>query len=154
MCAQGYQVTLIERNPLMALLLKDAMQRLSETAWCNHNELVAPRVVNANTIDLMSSENLESDCVYLDPMFPKKKKKFAKTNKYMQFLQWLVGADADADSLLAAAINSGCPRIAVKRPDYAKPLMDDIIQPNECFSSKLVHYDVYLNPRHNILKPN
>jgi len=152
MCAQGYQVTLIERDPLMALLLTDAMQRLTETVWFVDNEVTAPVVINANAIGLMFDSKLGADCIYLDPMFPAKKKKYAAVNKYMQFLQCFIGKDTDADDLLSAALNTSCPRVAVKRPNYAKPLMYETIQPNTSFSSKLVHYDVYLSSQIGLMK--
>jgi len=130
MCSQGYEVTVIEREPVIALLLIDAMQRLSRTSWAQYNNVIVPKVIHADAID----------CIYLDPMFPPKKKKSAAVNKQMQLLQWLVGEDLDASELLQAAITNNR-RIAVKRPDYAMPLYT---KPSMQFSSKLVHYDVYL----------
>ena len=142
MCIQGYQVTIIERNPVMALLLEDAMARLSRTGWAHDNDVFIPKVINQNAIDYFKASNdLNVDCVYLDPMFPPKKKKSAAVNKQMQLLQWLVGADHDASQLLASVATCGAKRAAVKRPDYAKPLY---AKPSTQFSSKLVHYDVYL----------
>lgn len=148
MCSQGYHVSLIERHPLMALLLKDAMQRLARTDWANSHEVVVPKVVEGDAVGILASGVLSADCVYLDPMFPAKRKKSAAVNKNMQLLQRLVGADFDADLLLQAVIDSAYARVAVKRPDYAQPLSAQIdgreVTPFSQFSSKLVHYDVYL----------
>lgn len=141
MCLQGYEVLIIERQPIMALLLNDAMQRLEKTAWAQHNNVVVPTVINMDAIEYFTQALNGVDCVYLDPMFPPKKKKSAATNKHMQLLQWLVGEDPDARLLLQAAQNAKAPRIAVKRPDYAEPLQQPL---STQFSSKLVHYDVYL----------
>lgn len=143
MCLQGYQVKVIERHPIMALMLDDAMQRLAKTEWALQHDVVAPTVIHSNAIDFfnLGVNSDETDCVYLDPMFPPKKKKSAATNKYMQLLQWLLGHDQDADQLLQSVLQSGVKRIAVKRPDYAQPLY---CKPAVQFSSKLVHYDVYL----------
>ena len=58
----------------------------------------------------------------------------------MQLLQWLAGSDSDA-SELAGIAKQHFPRVAVKRPSHAQPL---IASPSNQFSSKLVHYDVYL----------
>ena len=82
-------------------------------------------------------------------MFPTKKKKSAAINKNIQFLQWLVGSDSDADELLHAALASMVSRVAVKRPDYAQPLLATSLMPCTQFSSKLIHYDVYLNTKSN-----
>lgn len=141
MCAQGYTVTIIERNPIMALLLKDAMARLSETSWAKANQINSPKVINADAIEYFNNNEVRHDCVYLDPMFPTKRKKSAAVNKNMQLLQWLIGEDCDAKKLASNALASNGSRLVVKRPNYAEPLLD---KPTVQFSSKLVHYDVYL----------
>ncbi|NND81447.1 MAG: class I SAM-dependent methyltransferase [Gammaproteobacteria bacterium] len=140
MCAQGLDVTIIERHPLMGLLLTDAMQRLSATDWAERNRVAIPRVVIGDSITTLQSMEAQADCVYLDPMYPLRRKGTAAVNKYMQFLQWLVGPDGDAAQLLTAALQV-CKRVAVKRPDAASPIQAN---PDTAFSSKLVHYDVYL----------
>lgn len=149
MCSQGYQVTLIERNPIMALLLKDAMQRLQNTQWAEQNSIFVPQIVEGDAITVLAKGEIEADCVYLDPMFPAKKKQSAAVKKNMQLLQWLVGNDEDANDLVQAAKNGGYARFTVKRPHHAEPLSgvndNKKMVPNERFSSKLVHYDVYLN---------
>ncbi|NNC99257.1 MAG: class I SAM-dependent methyltransferase [Gammaproteobacteria bacterium] len=142
MCAQGFTVTLLERNPIMALLLEDAMTRFSTTGFAQKHQIPAPLVMQVDAIDFLSKPQVTGDCVYLDPMFPPKRKKSAAVNKYIQFLQWLVGEDQDAVALASNALGSGCSRVVVKRPDYALPLLE---QPSQQFSSKLVHYDVYLS---------
>jgi len=141
MCAQGYQVTLLERQPIMAVMLSDAMSRLSGTVWARDNDVVVPTVVKVDSIHALRNVASKADCIYLDPMFPPKKKKSAAVNKNMQLLQWLVGEDRDSTALLGAAIVGGAARIVVKRPDHAEPLK---AKPSVRFSSKLVHYDVYL----------
>lgn len=141
MCTQGYDVTIIERQPVMALLLTDAMRRLAKTEWAINNNVTVPKVVNAESIEVLQQFSEHADCVYLDPMFPPKKKQSAAVNKNMQLLHWMVGEDLDANALAEAAILSGVNRVAVKRPDYAEPLYR---KPSTQFSSKLVHYDVYL----------
>jgi 16S rRNA (guanine1516-N2)-methyltransferase len=144
MCAQGYEVTLIERNPVMALLLNDAMRRLAMSEWAQDNQLNIPRVIHEDAISFLQYDRANIDCIYLDPMFPPKRKKSAAVNKRLQLLQWMVGSDLDASQLLKNAMNFPCSRVVVKRPDNAKPL---IAKPSQQYSSKLVHYDVYLNTR-------
>jgi len=143
MCTQGYRVTVLERNALMSLMLKDAMKRLSITDWAIANEVSVPEVEHVDSVAFFAKSGINEniDCVYLDPMFPQKKKKKAAVNKQMQLLQWMVGQDLDAASLVENALAAGAPRVAVKRPDYAEPLFG---KPSNQFSSKLVHYDVYL----------
>lgn len=142
MCLQGYQVTIVERQAVMALLLSEAFARLAISDWFIDNGVSAPRVINANAFDVFNQKELNADCVYLDPMFPAKRKKSAAVNKQMQLLHELVGEDADAAEVLAAALDNNFARVAVKRPHYAESLLRS---PDTQFSSKLVHYDVYLN---------
>ena len=141
MCLQGYQVSVVERLPLMATLLEEAFSRFARSSWAVHNGVKPPSVVHANASDILTERKFVADCVYLDPMFPPKRKKTAIANKYMQLLQWLAGADGDAKETAEIAI-ANYSRLAVKRPDYAQPLME---KPAVQFSSKLVHYDVYLS---------
>lgn len=148
MSLQGYEVILIERLPLMATLLADAFERLSKSLssslsnslWAQDNQFIVPKVICGNALQVLQQNSLNADCVYLDPMFPPKRKKSAATNKQMQLLQWLAGPDEDASELAAYAAENFT-RLAVKRPDYAEPLL---AKPSAQFSSKLVHYDVYL----------
>ena len=139
MSMQGYDVTVIERLPIMAALIKEAFTRFTKCEWAQKNSILIPRVLCGDANYLLPQLSGTADCVYLDPMFPQKKKKSAATNKYMQLLQWLAEADSDASDVSRIA-RKHFPRLAVKRPDYAKPLIDE---PNAQFSSKLVHYDVY-----------
>ena len=147
MCSQGYQVHIIERNPVMAALLQDAMGRLADSDWVRNELLITPTVTlgQASKLLKLGSSGLSADCVYLDPMFPAKRKKTAAVNKKMALLQYLVGEDLDASEMLEAAYAGGYSRVAVKRPNYAsalKILPNTYRQPIQ-FSSKLVHYDVY-----------
>jgi len=147
MCMQGYDVTIIERLPLMVALIEDGLRRLSKAPVFLEGQLNLPKVVCAEAKDFLISSNVYADCVYLDPMFPAKKKKSAASNKNMQLLQWLAGPDLDADEVAIAAVEHYL-RVAVKRPDYATPLAEEFIgKPSTQFSSKLVHYDVYVSPK-------
>ena len=140
MCTQGYQVEVLERHPVMALLLQDAMKRLADTDWAKHNSVVIPKVLHVNAIDYLSNNDIGVDCIYLDPMFPPKRKQSALANKGMQLLHKLIGQDIDSMSLLEQAQKAKAKRIVVKRPDYADALGE---KPQQQFSSKLLHYDVY-----------
>ncbi len=166
MAIQGYKVSILERNPVMALILSEAFERFAcvvrSRGWpifvpvvhwadgvsdiaslCEEpgDEMRVKIRTRANTAMDENEQAFGFDCVYLDPMFPPKRKKSAATNKQMQLLHSLVGQDLDADKLLHSALNSGVKRVVVKRPDYAVPLFGN---PTHQFSSKLVHYDVYL----------
>lgn len=143
---QGYAVNVCEREPLMALLLAEAFERVHRQLQAHELPIQVPKVIAQNSIEFLGSLSRQGDssidCVYLDPMFPPKRKKSAVANKKMQLLQWLLDEDLDSTELLQAARNTNTKRVVVKRPAHATPLLEPV---SERFSSKLIHYDLYLD---------
>ena len=137
----GYDVTCIERSPMMTELLADAFVRLAQESWVQKLELSPPILMRGNAIELLQTLEFAPDCIYLDPMFPPKRKKSALSKKSMTILQEVVGEDLDKTELFEAAFAATGKRIVVKSPDYAEPLGG---KPSESFSGKLLRYDVYL----------
>ncbi|NOQ36954.1 MAG: hypothetical protein GQ569_13865 [Methylococcaceae bacterium] len=140
MFRMGYQVQCIERSEIMAALLGDAFQRLNQVDWMQSLNLQAPKLSQGNAIELLANLEASPDCIYLDPMFPPKRKKSALAKKSMQILQELLGQDEDKEQLFEAAFKATAKRVVVKTPDYAKPLGG---KPDESFKGKLLRYDVY-----------
>lgn len=138
-CAQGYEVICLERQPLFALLLSEAMRALAESDWAQRYAVSVPVVECGEAMLLLGNSKFDADCIYLDPMFPSKRKSSAMANKSMELLHRMIGEDIDADSLLELSTEK-YPRTVVKRPNYAPPLGRD---PDEQFSGKLIRYDVY-----------
>ena len=136
----GYEVLCIERSPVMAELLRDGFNRLVELEWMQRLNLQSPRLLTGNAIELLATLDAPPDCIYLDPMFPPKRKKSALPKKSMMVLRDLLGDDQDKEQLFAAALTAAGKRIVVKSPDYAEPLGG---KPNESFHGKLLRYDVY-----------
>ncbi len=60
----------------------------------------------------------------------------------MRVFQSLVGADLDADGLLAPAMALASKRVVVKRPDYANWL--DEQKPSMAIETKKNRFDVYV----------
>ena len=136
----GYEVLCIERSPVMAELLRDGFKRLAELDWMQRLNLLPPRLLIGNAIDLLTALETRPECIYLDPMFPPKRKKSALARKSMIVLRDLLGDDQDKEQLFSAAISAAGKRVVVKSPDYAEPLDG---KPNESFRGKLLRYDVY-----------
>ncbi|HSH43027.1 MAG TPA: class I SAM-dependent methyltransferase [Arenicellales bacterium] len=128
--AMGYSVTLLERNPLMAALLHNAAQRAASP----------PVVVECEAIDYLVEHPAAWDCVYLDPMFPPKRRSSTLARRKMRLLRELAGDDPDRGELFAAAGTAAARRVVVKRPDHHEPLAG---RPAETVAGKLVCYDVY-----------
>ncbi len=137
----GYQVTLIERSPVMAALIEDGLRRLSEKDWVKQRAIQAPALLAGDAISLLSDLAGQAECVYLDPMFPPKRKKSALAKKSMHVLRDILGDDLDREQLFAAAWAAAGKRVVVKCPDYAAPLGG---KPSASFQGKLLRFDVYL----------
>ena len=135
----GCYVTLVERSPVAAALLEDGLER----AYLDHE--IGSWVQERMQFHFSSSteflKNNQTDVVYLDPMFPHKKKS-ALVKKEMRVFQGVVGADLDADNLLDVALESAKYRVVVKRPDYA-PFLNDK-KPSMSIKTKKNRFDVYV----------
>lgn len=137
----GYDLQCIERSPVMLALLGDAFRRLEQVDWMQRLNLSAPQLLSGNAIDVLANLNSAPDCIYIDPMFPPKRKKSALPKKSMLILRDLLGDDLDRENLFKAAYLATAKKVVVKCPDHAEPLGG---KPNESFGSKLLRYDVYL----------
>lgn len=139
----GCRVTLLERSAVVAALLSDGLARAAEDAEIGSWVAERLRLVHAEAVAWMEAlaEADFPDVVYLDPMFPHKRKS-ALVKKEMRLLQGLLGGDTDADALLPAALRIARKRVVVKRPDYAPPLAAQA--PTMQISSKKHRYDVYV----------
>ena len=149
--SQGMIVTTAERNPILAMMLHQAMSTLPskfEVSPFPNSMIPQIHFGSADQIYKQITEASDSnvadvfDCAYVDPMFPPKRKKSAKSNKQMQFAQTLLQGDPDAADMAASLLEQGIRRLVVKRPSYAPLLLPNVEQ---TFSAKLVDYDVYLN---------
>ncbi|UCD74153.1 MAG: class I SAM-dependent methyltransferase [Phycisphaerales bacterium] len=137
----GYCVTAVERSPIIAALLEDGLRRARDqprTARALGDRLT---LACADARDVLESLEVGPDAVYVDPMFPPKRRASALPKKDVRLLRAVVGDDPDAADLVAVALQHPCRRVIVKRPDYAAPLGP---QPSLTFAGKLVRYDVYL----------
>ena len=139
----GYEMTCIERSPIMAQLIADAFARLTHESWVQKLALAPPRLLHGNAIEVLQHLDTTPDCIYLDPMFPPKRKKSALSKKSMTLLHELVGEDLDKERLFEAALSATGRRVVVKSPDYAPPLGG---RPSESFAGKLLRFDVYFKP--------
>ena len=141
----GCQVTMIERSPVIAALLQDALDRGLQTA---EMEVLASiqnlSLINIDSTDFLSTEQPVVDVIYMDPMYPEKKKK-AAPKKEMVALQNLVGPDLDSEKLLGVALQVAKKRVVVKRPAKA-PIIElaNKREPTMCIKSPNTRYDVYV----------
>jgi 16S rRNA (guanine1516-N2)-methyltransferase len=117
----GCRVTMIERNPVIALLLEDGLRRASEDS--DIGQWVSERLslVRSSAEQWLDQTDETPDVIYLDPMFPERKKS-AQVKKEMRIFHDIIGEDEDADDLLNLAMGMARQRVVVKRPRHAPPL--------------------------------
>ncbi|OOF48739.1 DNA polymerase I [Rodentibacter genomosp. 1] len=137
----GCQVRLVERHPVVHLLLQDGLHRAYQDEEIGQMLQQNLRLLTVRHINELTSETAYADVVYLDPMYPHKQKS-ALVKKEMRVFQHLVGADLDADELLAPALRLARKRVVVKRPDYAEFLAKK--SPHFSRETKNHRFDIYL----------
>jgi 16S rRNA (guanine1516-N2)-methyltransferase len=137
----GYTVHAIERSPIISVLLRDGLHR------ANVNPELRNALGGRLTLDEADSraimQNTEGvDVVYMDPMFPPKRKKSALPQGSIQMLQAVVGYDEDIQTkeLFDLAMKTAIKRVVVKRPNYAPFFKEN---PTVVHRGKLVRYEVY-----------
>lgn len=141
----GCSVVAVERSPILAALIRDGLSRAGRADIRELDDVIAriSLVVDdaRSALAAMTGDDAP-DVVYLDPMYPPKKKA-AASKKELRICRRLVGDDADAGELFDVACNSATRRVVVKRRPDAPPLGP---KPLTQYTSKLVRYDVY-HPR-------
>ena len=149
----GFHVELYEYDPVIAALLKDAIDRAlsdpeetvrkaaARMTFHEGDSIEAMKRIAAAAADGNGTEALRPDVILLDPMFPERKKSGLIKKKF-QLLQQLERPCEDEDALLSAAIGAKPVKVIVKRtlkgpylagrkPDYSLP-------------GKAIRYDVIL----------
>ncbi len=133
----GAQVEGCERSPLIYLLLSDALRRSQETKL---------KINFGDSRHWLSNTKKKYTSIYLDPMFPEKKKS-ALPRKEMQIFRKWVGEDADALDLFSSAMQSGAERVVVKRPLKSGEFHSGVVH---SFRGTTVRYDLYSPRKENL----
>ena len=138
----GCPITLIERNPVIATLIEDALNRAQDDDEVGD---VIKRMTLINNDAVAYLNNLEEqnrpEVIYMDPMYPSREKS-ALVKKDMRLLHQLAGPDTDSEELLSTARKTALKRVVVKRPKSA-PFVGEQ-KPATSIESKNTRYDIYL----------
>ena len=141
----GCRVRLLERNPIVHSLLRDGLDRAVLAG--EHDSELADIVTRITLIEGESKDFLsqltageQEDIVFLDPMFPERKKS-AKVKKEMQAFHLIVGADPDAGELLDLALQRAKYRVVVKRSASADYLAG--MAPSYSLEGKSTRFDIF-----------
>jgi len=137
----GCRVHMMERCGMVALLLADGLNRAIQ------DKEIGSWVQERLSLDYADSRLITQplpftpDVVYLDPMFPERKKS-AMVKKEMRVFKELVGWDEDADQLLDWALKTASKKVIVKRTLHAPYLADKT--PQAVTKTKSHRFDSYL----------
>ena len=142
LAAAGFTVTMFEKDPVIAALLRDALERAAA------NPELAPvaarmTLVEGDSVAGLRDLGFSPDVVFLDPMFPERTKSAAVKKKF-QLLHHLERQCDNEAELLGAAL-AACPRkVVIKRPPKG-PLLAGA-KPSYQVAGKAVRYDVLVPP--------
>lgn len=137
LAAAGFTVILFECNPVIALLLVDAVERarldseLAEVASRMH-------VMEGDSVAALRAFDESVDVIYLDPMFPGRMKSAAVKKKF-QLLHKLEAPCDDEAALLDAALAARPRKVVIKRP-LKGPYLGGV-KPDYELRGKAVRYD-------------
>ena len=141
--AAGFVVTMFEKDPVIAALLRDALERAARVP-----ELapVAERMtlVEGDSVAGLRCLGFSPDVVFLDPMFPERTKSAAVKKKF-QLLHHLERPCDNEEELVEAALAARPRKVVIKRPPKG-PLLAGA-RPSYQVSGKAVRYDVLVPPR-------
>ena len=135
LAAAGCRVLLFERDPVIAALLRDALERAKadpETAP------IASRLTLRPEDSIPVLPTLSPDVVLLDPMFPERKKT-ALVKKKFQLIHLLEKPCEDERALLDAALAARPKRIVIKRPAKGPFLAG--VKPSYSLDGSAVRFD-------------
>ena len=142
LAAAGFHVRMYEKDPVIAALLEDAMNRAKElpelSAAVSRMELF-----KEDSISAMKNTDTSPDIILLDPMFPQRQKS-ALVGKKFQLIHILEKPCEDEKDLLDAAISAHPRKIIIKRPLKGSFLGGR--KPDYSISGKAIRYDCIVLP--------
>ncbi len=143
LACRGYCVTALERSPVLAVMIEDALARAAAGGDRRVREaLTRLSFLHGDACDHLArlADSQRPDVVYLDPMFPPRRHP-ALSKKDIRLCRLLAGDDTDADRLFMQARAVARRRVVVKRHPHVPPIAPD---PSHRIHSKMIRYDVYV----------
>lgn len=137
----GCDVIMLERQPVIAALLADGLERARQSGGKVAEIAGRMRLIQADAIQTMREwAGPVPQVIHLDPMFPHREKS-ALVKKEMRLFRPLAGDDLDAPALLDAALQLASHRVAVKRARKAPAI--EGIAPSAQLNGQSSRYDIY-----------
>lgn len=134
----GAKVHMFERNEVVRIILKDGLRRAYNS---DESDFFKEHMILEDALSIWDyMGDVKPYCVYLDPMYPERKKS-AQVKKDMRTFHEVVGADEDIENLLQSALSLADGRVVLKRPQYADVFMPNILVGQVI--SKSQRFDIY-----------
>ncbi len=142
LAAAGFHVRMYEKDPVIAALLEDAMNRAKELPELSE-AVSRMELFKEDSISAMKNTDPSPDIILLDPMFPQRQKS-ALVGKKFQLIHILEKPCEDENDLLDAAISAHPRKIIIKRPLKGSFLGGR--KPDYSISGKAIRYDCIVLP--------
>lgn len=135
----GFEVVAMERNPILFYFLSRQLQDLqAHDFFKSFLHRLTYLKGSSGEKSLYAEKSFQA--IYFDPMFEQGSKK-GLSKIGMRAFHALTGHDEDAPRV-AEALLLQSPRLVIKRPLKAQPLLDK--KPSHTFKSNTVRFDMYL----------
>lgn len=143
LAAAGFRVSMYEKNPIIASLLRDGLKRAEkDTDLCDIVSRM--ELYEADSILSLPLLTERPDVIYLDPMFPQRQKSALVKKKFQLIHQLELPCDVE-EALLEAAIQARPQKIVIKRPLKGAYLANR--KPSYSLMGKAIRYDCLLFPQ-------
>ncbi|CEK09849.1 class I SAM-dependent methyltransferase [Legionella hackeliae] len=136
----GARVIMLERQPILAALLNDALMRRD----AHTRKILQLKLYHVDAFNYLHelSQQDYPDVIYIDPMHPERQKS-ALVKKDMQVLQQLIARDDKTEELIQLAKTRVMKRVVVKWPQHSPALE----KPDTTIAGKTVRFDIYFPGR-------
>lgn len=137
LAAVGFDVLLFEQDPVIAALLEDSLRRAAQDARLAE-AVSRMHLAGGDSIPALPQLDPTPDVVYLDPMFPARRKRAAVKKKF-QLIHELERPCENQEELVAAALATHPRKVVIKRPVKGPYLAGKT--PSYTIVGKAVRYD-------------
>ncbi|WP_343182522.1 class I SAM-dependent methyltransferase [Buchnera aphidicola] len=140
--SHGYNITMIERNPILSILLEDGLKRGFKDKMIGTLIKKKMKLIYASSININQMNLQKPDVIYIDPMFPSYKQK-SLPKKNIKIIKKIVGSDLDSINLFHECMKFSVYKIVVKRPKTSSYI--SCHKPSYSIKTKKYRFDIYIN---------
>lgn len=139
LAAAGFTVTMCERDPVIAALLRDGLSRAASDPELS-DTVGRMTLIECDSVELMQKNDAYFELILLDPMFPERKKS-GLIKKKLQLLQMLESPCDGEEELFCAAYAKKPRKLLIKRPAKGPYLAGK--KPDYSITGGTARYDCY-----------